>query len=87
MAFRLGSRRCRSLVLGGVALAAGISFVASTSTAKIAAGSRATSSEGDEKHILQRLDQILENQAEILRRFDQVMEELRIVKVRATQKQ
>lgn len=51
-----------------------------------ASGHRSTQANdfGANVKILQKLDQILANQEAILKRFDDVMEELRIVKVRAT---
>jgi hypothetical protein len=68
-------------------LIAGLGLVAATSSAGKADPSKSAGSTTDEKRILQKLDQILENQTQILQRLDAVMEELRIVKIRATQKQ
>ena len=59
----------------------------SRSTRKSGAGASTaagSSEDANNRKILAKLDQVLDNQQKILAKFDEVMEELRIIKIRAT---
>ena len=85
------TRSLRALILVIIVATGGAVVLAeepSPSAQPSARSSRATSSEsksGNDK-LERKLDQILEHQQAILHKFDDVMEELRVIKIRASQR-
>lgn len=82
----------RIVIPGSLALTFGVGIgmnarcLAKDASATSSRPTTQTSANSSEKHLEEKLDQILDNQDKILKRFDDVMEELRIVKIRATLK-
>lgn len=85
------SLRRRRLAVLGLAAVIGwqvprlVSAASRSRPASSKSAAEASADAASHKQIQARLDQILTNQVEILARFDAVMEELRVVKIRATQ--
>ena len=60
------------------------SRVEQVTTTTVATPAKATSSKSEDGKLDRKLQQILDNQAEIFKRLDQIMEELKIIKIRAS---